>query len=127
MGMLSRLLRNSADNGLAFWCPGCERAHRIQHGAGNGPRWQWNGDAERPTFSPSVHVTGTDMTEKGEADYAAWIAAGCPARNGVAFESAPVVCHTFVTDGRIQYLNDCTHALAGQTIDMQPFPAARGD
>lgn len=22
------------------------------------------------------------------------------------------------TDGRIQFLNDCTHALAGQTVDL---------
>ena len=30
----------------------------------------------------------------------------------------PEVCHSFVTDGRIQFLNDCTHALAGQTVDL---------
>jgi hypothetical protein len=30
----------------------------------------------------------------------------------------PGVCHSFVTDGRIQFLNDCTHALAGQTVDL---------
>jgi hypothetical protein len=24
----------------------------------------------------------------------------------------------FVTDGRIQFLGDCTHALAGQTVDL---------
>ena len=34
----------------------------------------------------------------------------------------PKVCHTFVTDGRIQYLGDCTHALAGQTVDMIDWP-----
>ena len=27
-------------------------------------------------------------------------------------------CHSFVTDGRIQYLDDCTHELRGQTIDL---------
>ena len=27
-------------------------------------------------------------------------------------------CHSFVTDGRIQFLSDCTHALAGQTVDL---------
>ena len=31
-------------------------------------------------------------------------------------------CHIFIRDGRIQYLNDCTHALAGQTVDMIPPP-----
>ena len=26
--------------------------------------------------------------------------------------------HSYVTDGRIQYLSDCTHPLAGQTVDL---------
>jgi hypothetical protein len=29
-----------------------------------------------------------------------------------------------VTDGRIQFLGDCTHALAGQTVDLLPFDDA---
>lgn len=82
-----------------FWCPGCDGGHQIQHGAGSGPRWTWNGDAERPTFTPSVRVSynGAD--------------ADTP-------EGIPSVCHSFVTDGRIQFLSDCTHALAGQTVDL---------
>jgi hypothetical protein len=28
------------------------------------------------------------------------------------------VCHSFVTDGRIQFLTDCTHAFAGRTVDL---------
>ena len=28
------------------------------------------------------------------------------------------ICHSFVTDGRIQFLGDCTHKLAGQTVDL---------
>lgn len=107
MGQLSSKLRNTADNGLAFWCPGCRGAHRIQHGAGQGPRWGWNGDVERPTFTPSVLVrTGRAVDplfvpEEGDP---------------------PEVCHTFVTDGRIQFLGDCTHALAGQTVDLPDWP-----
>jgi len=30
----------------------------------------------------------------------------------------PSVCHSYVTDGRIQFLADCTHALAGLTVDL---------
>lgn len=26
--------------------------------------------------------------------------------------------HFFVTDGKIQYLSDCRHSMAGQTVDM---------
>lgn len=127
MSQLSKKLRDSEGNGLSFWCPGCKLAHRIQHGAGAGPRWGWNGDVEKPTFTPSVLVTGRDFTPKGEADYEAWYAAGCPKNADGSlhtFESADATCHSFVTDGRIQFLSDCTHALAGQTVDLPDWPGA---
>ncbi len=28
------------------------------------------------------------------------------------------LCHSFVRDGRIEFLGDCTHKLAGQTIEL---------
>ena len=118
MSALSNILRASEGNSLLFWCPGCNEAHRIQHGSGPGPRWGWNNSVDKPTFTPSILVTGTDFTEKGEADFEAWHAAGCPHRNGAPFESRSIVCHSFVTDGRIQFLGDCTHHLAGQTVDL---------
>lgn len=99
MSQLSRLLRDVEGGGLMFWCPGCDGAHMIRHGAGPGPRWTWNGDAERPTFTPSVLVSynGADAGIDG---------------------APPAVCHSFVTDGRIQFLSDSTHRLAGQTVDL---------
>ena len=86
--------------------------------------WTWDGNVNKPVFGPSVKVTGRDFTEKGEADYEAWIAAGCPERNGAAFDSVDVVCHTFVgcngaQPGEVIFLGDCTHALAGT---VQPLP-----
>jgi len=39
-------------------------------------------------------------------------------------DGIPSVCHSFVTDGRIQFLTDCTHALAGQTVDIPDFDKA---
>lgn len=109
------------DELVRFYCPGCKTNHHIQHGSDRGPNWGWNGSLERPTFTPSVLVTKTEFTEKGRADYEAWHEAGCPPRHGVAFERREVVCHSFVTDGRIQYLGDCTHHLAGQTVDLPPL------
>lgn len=108
MGRLSGKLRDTVGNGLVFWCPGCGEAHRIAHGEGPGPRWGWNGDAERPTFTPSVLVRyeGADAGQDG---------------------APPAICHTFVTDGRIQFLGDCTHALAGQTVDLPDWPANQPD
>lgn len=99
MGALSKILRSVEGGGLLFRCPGCNEGHMIRHGEGPGPRWTWNGDAEKPTFTPSVLVTynGSDAGIDG---------------------APPAVCHSFVTDGRIQFLSDCTHALAGQTVDL---------
>jgi len=28
------------------------------------------------------------------------------------------VCHSFIRDGKIQYLSDCHHHLAGQTVEL---------
>jgi hypothetical protein len=95
MSQLSRKLRSASNGGLMFWCAGCDTPHRVGVGGGNGPQWTWNGDVDRPTFSPSVLVM---MRTR------AW--------------TTPQVCHSFVTDGRIQYLSDCTHALAGQTVEL---------
>lgn len=104
MSAISKTLRSAEDGRLLFWCPGCDTAHAVPHGAGTGPRWTWNGDAERPTFSPSLLVTydGAD--------------AGTP--NGL-----PAVCHSFISDGRIQFCSDSTHALAGKTVDIPDFDA----
>lgn len=124
MGAISNILRSANDGRLLFWCPGCDGVHGVRVGDGPGPRWGYNGNPEKPTFTPSILVSCTEMTEKGGADYAAWFESGCPPRNGEPFESRPVVCHSFVTDGRIQFLSDCTHALAGQTVDIPNFDEA---
>jgi hypothetical protein len=79
---------------LCFQCPGCNRRHgyRIK---GTGPVWDWNGSMDRPTFSPSLLVT-------------------YPALEGIPQRT----CHLFLTDGKIQFLSDCHHALAGQTFQL---------
>ena len=51
--------------------------------------WSWNGDTEKPTLKPSISTT-----------------------NG------RVVCHTFVNDGEVRFLDDCTHSLAGNTVAL---------
>lgn len=76
---------------FAFHCDGCGMSHAFyQHDDGHRPSWQFNGDLERPTFTPSLLNRGGDIG----------------------------VCHLFVTDGKIHYLGDCTHALAGKTVDL---------
>jgi hypothetical protein len=121
MGLLSPILRNGTDGRLIWWCPGCDSSHAIKTGEGPGPRWGWNGNAERPTFTPSVLVTGRDFTAAGEAAFEAWHDAGCP-KPAPDFESKDTCCHSFVVDGQMQMLGDCTHALAGQTVPIPPWP-----
>lgn len=55
------------------------------------PHWTWNGSLEKPTFNPSLLV--------GQHD-------------------PKIRCHSYVREGRIEFLSDCHHALAGQTVDL---------
>lgn len=99
---LRSMTRNDvAYDALAFVCPGC-----VAMGAGSGlhmlpvnttavsPSWEWNGDLTRPTVSPSILTRYT----------------------------AGTVCHSFMRDGRVEFLTDCTHELAGQTVDLPALP-----
>lgn len=92
-------------------------AHGVGIGAGPGPRWGYNDNPDRPTFTPSVLVS-YEMWEPSAADpqVAAKIKSG-----EIVQQKVNHICHSFVTDGRIQYLGDSTHHLAGQTIDLPPF------
>ncbi len=111
MGALSPILRSVEGDRLMFWCPGCDCAHMVRVGDGPSPRWSYNGNPDRPTFTPSILVS-----------YPHWVP---PAEDGKPAPERQTlvtsVCHSFVTDGRIQFLSDCTHALAGQTVDIPDF------
>ncbi len=87
-----------------FRCPGCVDFHQVRVGT-----WTFNGDLDLPTFTPSVLVRGKQL-QQGDGFFN-------PAHNRV-LPGGEIVCHSFVTDGRIQFLGDCTHALAGQTVDL---------
>jgi len=104
---MSKVKNIEEDNGRITWvleCPGCECQHMIWSGAGPRPVWAFNGDTEKPTFSPSLLVT---MGLKPD-----------PVTH-LAPKGAPKqICHSFIRDGKIEYLGDCTHPLAGQTIDL---------
>lgn len=89
---------------ISFHCPGCNREHpyRVanpgatpeQIRAAGLPCWTWNGSHESPTFEPSL------LCEPDMPQYR---------------------CHLFLTNGKIRFLDDCHHALRGQTVDMVPF------
>lgn len=102
-------LNRLADGTVLYKCP-CGDTHAI-----NDKRWQVSGDAERPTFSPSVLVTTGHLSVSGKSD-ACW----CTYKKEHPEESVFTCyrCHSFVRDGMVQFLSDCTHALAGQTVPL---------
>jgi hypothetical protein len=107
-----------------FFCPGCRCGHGVWITRPNGitgATWKFNGNTEKPTFEPSLLVTGSEFSAKGREDYNQWMADGHPPRNGKEFDSVKTVCHSIITDGQIHFLGDCTHELAGQIVPMQPF------
>lgn len=120
MSALSPILREGEDTRLSFWCPGCNTSHHIHHGRGLGPRWGWNGDVNKPTFTPSILVRMGHYAYSEPRD-TCW----CTYNQAHPEKLSPFtcqICHSFVIDGRIQFLGDCTHALAGQTVDLPNFP-----
>lgn len=100
MAALSTILRSVASDRLMFRCPGCDAAHAVHIGSSPGPHWSYNGNPNKPTFTPSILVNPGEETT------------GVP------------VCHSLVTDGRIKFMSDSTHHLAGQTVDIPPWDAA---
>lgn len=96
---------------ILLWCPGCEitdddgHKHGGLHGlpvTGDGtkrPTWGWNGDLVNVTLDPSILT----RTKRGE-------------------DQTEFVCHSFLRNGQWQFLGDCTHALANQTVAMLPLP-----
>lgn len=112
------VLRQTTDGTLLFFCPGCETYHQVwpKSKPGNGPRWEWNGRLDKPTFQPSILVRWSHGVPSAvDPEVREKIRSG-----EIVQTQVDEVCHSFVTDGKIQYLNDCTHALAGQTIDLPP-------
>ena len=111
--MKTDLVTDATGQLLFFWCPACATHHAPRVSGTSGPVWTWNGDRDRPTVQPSIRVEGVQWVS--DADLAR-------IRAGEAFDPAPLRCHLFLSDGRIQYLGDCTHALAGQIVELEEIP-----
>lgn len=95
------------------WCPGCEDMHQIYvEGRSPSHTWEWNGDEQKPTFSPSLLVRGKQWPEDSE-----FYMPTHPVSPG-----GDTVCHSFIRGGQWEFLADSTHHLAGQTVEMPPLP-----
>lgn len=93
------------DRIATFRCPGCKCIHTLTIDAPNhwGARWSWNGSVEKPTFSPSYVERVGPYPE-------------CSSKAGQID-----VCHSFIRDGNIEFLGDCTHDLRGRTVPLDPI------
>lgn len=114
---MAAVIKSRPGGRLSFFCPGCELSHEIS--TQGSPAWNWNGDAELPTFSPSVLATS--------GHYARADARGCWCTYAAAHPDETDLprcnrCHSFVHDGQIEFLTDCTHALAGTTVPIPEWP-----
>ena len=76
-----------------FVCLACGCCHFFIE-----PKWGWNQDREKPTVTGSVLV----RHHRNDKD---------------------IVCHSFVKDGKIEYLGDCTHEKKGLTEEIIDFDA----
>lgn len=119
MGQASSKLRDMQDGLLCFWCPGCLDMHCVSTEGSSA--WGYNGNPDSPTFTPSIATWSNAKKETGpETGEWHWLrdAEGTP----LAWR-----CHSYVTDGQIQFLSDCTHALAGQTVPLPDLPPGLRD
>ena len=95
--------------GYRFFCPGCKDLHHYWivsgvagylAGGSTHPVWDFDGNLEFPTFSPSLRRTG------GPAD-------------------DPDICHLTLTSGLFHFHDDSTHELSGkQDIPMEEYPVS---
>lgn len=87
---MSRKLRTAMDSrGTRIYTFHCKG---CGHSHMFNEQWTFNGNMESPTFSPSLLNYLPNGTER---------------------------CHLFVREGKIEYLSDCSHHLAGQTVEME--------
>ena len=120
--MISHLIKDAFGKGedaLKFQCPGCDIFHVVPV---TGPRaWGWNQSTERPTLTPSIRIgyvkeppldPVTNDFKRGT--YGQYL----KGPDGRLLGAKDMVCHSFVTDGQIQYCSDSTHDLAGKTVPL---------
>jgi len=66
-------------------------------------QWNFNGDVNNPTFTPSINEkTGYYVNPEMYAEA----------------KKYSYQCHFVITNGKIHFCSDCSHGLAGQTVDL---------
>lgn len=110
MSQVSPFLRRSV-RGYTHWCPGCKEMHTLFDS------WTFvNNDLNKPTFSPSFRHSGFKTIND---EYGNWLGEWERDANN---KPIPDVCHYILTDGILNYCNDCTHELKGQSVPLPELP-----
>ena len=86
---------------VEYFCPGCNDTHHVavDKPFHNGAKWTFAGPYERPTLHPSINY-----------------------KLGPNSRGDTLICHHFLRNGELQFLNDCTHKLAGKTVPLPKIP-----
>lgn len=104
------------DGYCEFRCPGCNQIHVLSIGENAPhPKWVFTGSADSPTLMPSILARGMLIIFDDDGEWTGgW-------QLDATGNLIPYVCHSFVTEGQIRFLGDCTHELAGQTVTLPDF------
>lgn len=73
-----------------FGCPACNEEHTINN------TWEFDGNYELPTISPSILVEGYRGDKNTEY-------------------GSPFRCHSWITNGKIKFFEDCSHDTPKET------------
>ena len=95
-----------------FMCPGCQEYHTFSCNGrkwpSTGASWNFDGNLLSPTITPSLNISWGKQADPNwkepDGDDAG------PNWSGR--------CHSIVTNGYISFCGDCTHSLAGQTVEL---------
>lgn len=78
--------------------------------------WSFDGDLARPTFNPSVKITGKQCVVDDQGRWTGeWVLGG----DGKALDAC---CHYFLHAGVLKFCSDSTHALAGKDVSLPDLP-----
>ncbi len=104
--MHDSLVMRRGSRGWMHWCPACETEHPLPDS------WAFDGNLDRPTFSPSFAQT-----------FMHWTGGIDPSGLGLG-ERQQRLCHYFVKDGNLQFLPDSWHKRS-DIVAMPPLPAPK--
>jgi hypothetical protein len=107
MSQVSAVLRRRQDR-YFHWCPACEEMHQLPDS------WSFNGDVNKPTFSPSFKHSGLRAVNVDGEWTGEWVrdAVGNPVDG---------TCHYIITDGKIHFCSDSWHGRS-DVVEMPSIP-----